>query len=365
MNDMSISVLNLKVLHEVAHLMGASFPGWAQSLITQDGVASGSSGEGADGWVSSRLLDDLYRDMVASTGRSDFGLVAACSPVIGRYDVLPLLIMHAPHLAEALGNIIKYAALVQERAELIWAEEGDAVHLGLDVMHASAQGLVCRTEFVALGITHILRLAGQGRSGLIRLCLPYPEPAHAPQYKRHFDCPVTFNSPVSELVFERAMLDKTIFGADPLMYSTVLSRANQALSALKGQRGLLGQVAAVLLQHLHERPRMAMVAEALGLGERTLRRRLGELGVDFQALVTRLQMERACALLADGERSIQQIASDVGFASASAFHRAFLRWTGATPKSWQERAAQPRQAPSQALKCPDDPSQACPPVCPE
>jgi AraC-like DNA-binding protein len=340
MNDMSISVLNLKVLHEVAHLMGAPFPAWAQSLVAPDQDDTPVQ-EGSPDWVSSRLLDQLYRDLVAATGRTDFGLMAACSPVIVRYDVLPMLIMHAPNLGEALGNIIKYAVLVQERAELALATEGDTVRLKLDVMHASAQGLVCRSEFVALGITHILRLAGQGRAGLLSLHLAYPAPAHADQYKRHFDCPVVFSSAVSELVFERAMLSKTIFGADPLMYSAVVSRANQALSALKGQRGLEGQVGAILLQRLHERPRMDTVAEALGLGERTLRRRLGALGIDFQSMVTRLQMERACSLLAEGERSIQQIASDVGFASVSAFHRAFLRWTGATPKSWQERASQP------------------------
>jgi AraC-like DNA-binding protein len=339
MNEMPVSALNLKVLHEVAHLMGVSVPEQVQRW-----VPAGSADEAAAPWVSSSVLDEAYRDLIAATGRPDFGLVMACSPVIARIGILPMLIMHSPHLAAALDNIIKYAALIQAHAELTLRTEGDEVILGMDVMHSSLTGQVCRAEFVALGITHILRLVGQGTSGLVRIAFPYPAPAHAEQYPAYFDCPLSFSSATPQIVFQRHMLHKTIFGADPMLYSAIVNRASLALSELKGQRGLVDQVSAILAQRLHERPRMDDVARSLGLGARTLRRRLTELGVDFPALLLRFQIERACALLAQGERSIQQIAGEVGFGSVSAFHRAFARWTGLTPKVWRERDGQPLPA---------------------
>jgi AraC-like DNA-binding protein len=171
----------------------------------------------------------------------------------------------------------------------------------------------------------------------------------------YFDCPIQFGARRSALVFDASMLTLGIAGADPMLYSAVLQRANMALSELKGSRGLVNEVSSYVVAHLHERPRMAQVAQALGFNERTLRRHLNELGVDFQALLQRFQLERARALLAQGERSIQQIAGDVGFASVSAFHRAFLRWTGDTPKAWREAIPAPRAS---ALEFRDDSSQA-------
>ncbi len=332
MIEMSVSGLNFQVLHEVVSLMGLRLPPRAAAWLPRGGPAD----ELAARWVSSQELDALYCDLVAMTGRSDFGLMAACSPAIARVGILPMLIMHSPHLAEALQNIIKFAALLQSEPELTLQDEGAHTRLYLDVMHSSPTGLVVRSEFVALGLTHILRLVGLGRAGLVRLALAYPAPPHADQYRQYFDCDVRFDAPRNELVFESALLKGAVPGADPMLYSAILARANMALSELKGQRGLVNEVSAFVLTHLAERPRMEDVAQALGLHERTLRRRLAELGVDYQALMQRFQLERSRALLAEGRRSIQQIAGDVGFGSVSAFHRAFLRWTGHTPKAWRD-----------------------------
>jgi AraC-like DNA-binding protein len=42
-------------------------------------------------------------------------------------------------------------------------------------------------------------------------------------------------------------------------------------------------------------------------------------------------------LLADEDRSIEATAYDMGFSSPSAFHKAFKRWTGTTPKEFRQR----------------------------
>jgi len=144
-----------------------------------------------------------------------------------------------------------------------------------------------------------------------------------------------FNQPDSKLFFDNALLSCSMSGADPVMYSTVLTRANLALSSQHGRMGLAAKVWQVLSERLHLRPSMEVVAQALGYNSRTLRRHLAEAGTNYQSLLQQMQMDRACDLLTRGERSIQQVSDDVGFVNASAFHRAFLRWTGQTPKAWQ------------------------------
>ncbi len=326
----SISLLNLQVLQEAAALAGVTW---------QHGQPAASLDEAEAPWVSSEVLDAAYRSLMQATGRSDLGLMLACSPVLARIGILPMLLMHAPNLATVLDHIRQYCVLIQEAPEFTVDDdaEADTVTLRFKVMHHSPEGLVCRFEFVALGLTQILRLVGQGDAGLLALDVPYAPPPHAVLYAQHFDGPVRFDQPEGRLVFRRAWMARSIYGADPLLYGAVLQRANLALAARRRQDGLVAQVSQVLASRLHLRPTMADVADALGLTARTLRRRLSQLGIDYLALQQQMQQQRAQSLLAAGERSIQQIAADVGFASTPAFHRAFLRWTGDTPRGWQAK----------------------------
>jgi AraC-like DNA-binding protein len=78
-------------------------------------------------------------------------------------------------------------------------------------------------------------------------------------------------------------------------------------------------------------PTLADVARQLHLSERTLRRRLGESDVSYQALLDNVRKNRAIELLANTALSIEQVALEVGFSDAHNFRRAFKRWTKSAP----------------------------------
>lgn len=255
--------------------------------------------------------------------------------------MLPMLLLHSPNLRTAIEHICTYGVLHQGRIEFTQHEQDGVVHLSFDVMCRSPQGRMCRNDFVVLSLTQLLRMFGQGQTGLVQVGFDHAAPPHADQYRMYFDAPVSFGAPQTVLSFKASMLDASLGATDPMIYQAVLARLNLALSELRGRDHLVDQVNRVLAERLHLRPRIGEVATALGLHERTLRRRLADLGVDHQQLLQRLQQDRASASLALGERSIQQVASEVGFASVAAFHRAFLRWTGHTPKAWREGAGRP------------------------
>ena len=60
---------------------------------------------------------------------------------------------------------------------------------------------------------------------------------------------------------------------------------------------------------------------------RTLHRRLGEENTTFRQVVSEVRRELAERHLREGKLTVAEIAFLLGFSEASAFHRAFKRWT--------------------------------------
>jgi AraC-like DNA-binding protein len=70
---------------------------------------------------------------------------------------------------------------------------------------------------------------------------------------------------------------------------------------------------------------------------RTLGRRLDDFGTSFQRLVDESRFEIARQMLEDTSLDVMEIAASLGYARASAFTRAFRRWSGTTPALWRLR----------------------------
>ena len=68
---------------------------------------------------------------------------------------------------------------------------------------------------------------------------------------------------------------------------------------------------------------------------RTLSRRLNDFDTGFQELVDEGRFEIARQLLANTALDVRQIAASLDYADASAFTRAFRRWSGTTPAVWR------------------------------
>ena len=75
-----------------------------------------------------------------------------------------------------------------------------------------------------------------------------------------------------------------------------------------------------------------VVAKKLGMSERSLVRRLSEMGTSFSDTLQKLRYQLALKYLSQPELSLTQIAFLLGYANQSAFSAAFKRTTGSTPR---------------------------------
>ncbi len=86
---------------------------------------------------------------------------------------------------------------------------------------------------------------------------------------------------------------------------------------------------------------VADIAGQLGMHERTLNRRLREEGTTFRRELEEIRYEVARQLLADSNMPLLKIATALNYADATAFSRAFKRWSGSTPAQWRSRHTDP------------------------
>ena len=82
-------------------------------------------------------------------------------------------------------------------------------------------------------------------------------------------------------------------------------------------------------------PSSAMIAEKLGMGSRTLQRKLREEGTHFKSVLNELRLELALHYLKNTSLTLEVIAGKLGYAEPRSFYRSFKQWTGHTAGSYR------------------------------
>jgi AraC-like DNA-binding protein len=160
-------------------------------------------------------------------------------------------------------------------------------------------------------------------------------PADQALYRRHFRAPVRFNQESASIVFPARDLDLRIVGADPMMRAMLEEKIQQ----LKGEQGseFSDDIRRLLRTRLTSNHCSADdIAHLLTMHRRTLSRRLKGGGMGYRAITNEIRFEIARQLLQDTQVPLAQIAAALGYSEASAFTRAFRRWSGQTPTTWRD-----------------------------
>ncbi|MDS9469630.1 helix-turn-helix transcriptional regulator [Paracoccus sp. MBLB3053] len=78
------------------------------------------------------------------------------------------------------------------------------------------------------------------------------------------------------------------------------------------------------------------VARHVGTSPRSLQRHLASRSLAFRSLVDTVRLQAASTLLRQTDLPAQEIAGRLGYSTPSNFSRAFVRWTGQTPRQFRQ-----------------------------
>lgn len=130
---------------------------------------------------------------------------------------------------------------------------------------------------------------------------------------------------------------------DPMLQQLLVAHARDVHARLP-ENDFLSTLQSALVSAMHNGdPSIRRVAMRLGLSTRTLQRRLELERLTFQHVLEKLRHRMAIDYLRTTQLSLNEISALLGYTDATAFGRAFRRWTGRSPAAFRrdQRAAPP------------------------
>jgi AraC-like DNA-binding protein len=316
----------------------AGLPGLlAARGLSVDGVFEGLPLTAADLRPEKQLPIGVISAMLdraaALPGLAEIGLLLAAGQNHMVLGAAGQLMASCATLGSALGTFAALQIANSTAAAVYLHPAGEDYALGFGVYAPELPSSHLYDASAALGLNMVHDLTG-GAVRPVEVLLSRPVPRAPEAYRRHFQCPVRFNEHQTCLILPGRAMAQRLATADAALRERLLLALQQHVLNLP--QGFAGRVKHVL------RPMLLAgtashrdVAAHLNMHPRTMGRRLEEEGVTFEQLKDEVRHSVARELLARTEIAVVDIAATLGYASPSAFVRAFRRWTDSSPSAWR------------------------------
>ena len=289
-----------------------------------------------EGTFPKRVMDEAWVRAIALSGDPLFGLGLSRRLRAGSLGAVEYMFRNTMTLGAAYDQAVRFQNLLQRnssRWERQTLDEGARFVFTLTPPIADAHRHI--TEF-ALGC-----FVGLGRAVATRSFAPLSVSfAHSlagpvARYEETFGVRPRFRAAGDEVVLARDTLAIEIKDADPHLLEIV---ERYAEARPRDDMSIPNQVRAFVRESMHlGTVTLERAAAHLRMSTRTLRRRLKEDDVTFQALCDEVRYDAARAYLQQARFGSAEIASLLGYQDVNTFYRSFQRWSGMTLSAFRAR----------------------------
>jgi AraC-like DNA-binding protein len=291
----------------------------------------------------------VWREAARWSGDDAFGIHTAEQIRPGAFDVLDYATRCSATLGAGLKCLVRYHRILHDAAVVRLSVEGERASL-THALPRDGTGLPRHTaEFIVAAWLVVARQATGVDLVPLEVSFCHQAPSDLTEHGRVFRAPIAFERPTNGLVLPRASLDTPLVDADRGLCAVLERHMQDLLAKAPAATAFSDRVRQVVAGMLiHGGADAETVAGRLKMSRRTLQRRLQADGTSFRGLVDSLRRDLAMRYLCEREVAIAEVAFLLGFSEASAFHRAFRRWSGTTPSLYRKTPARDRAMASAA-----------------
>lgn len=245
------------------------------------------------------------------------------------FDTFGYALMSSKTLRDAAEVFLKYQDLPGQLTQISMTQDNAALVIRFEPHYPFQDASLCYAIEEVLSTTYYgINFLVNRDVDLMEISLSYPAPEHARLYHEMFHCPVRFRQAENYLRLDARMFDLPVHTANPSVYEYCTQYCDEVLRGLKKSDQFIDQIRNIILTSPGSFPHAGEIARKLAMGKRSLNRRLQERGTSYKKIMDEIRADLAIRYLANTNLSIDQISDRVGFSEATAFRRAFKRWTG-------------------------------------
>ena len=334
-ND-TLSVASINLILFAARQRGAD----ADALARAIGISAEQLRD-PDGRVFIRQVQALWREVVLVT--SDPNIALQLGELVNPMSigVLAYVMMHSPTLGRVFEKLCQYQDIacegVRTTGQIAQLADGSK-QFTLSLQITSADIIYPQHVFnseLSIYLSIIRALTGH-RISATEILFAYPHPIDTQEHERVFaPARLTFDASQTAMVLDATLLDMPVLNASPALSVMFEKHADAILSKLKSPSLSTRVKSEIISMMKGEEPTLAIVADRLAMGVRTLQLHLKEAGTSYQQLLDETRKELAVSHLREQNLSTTDIAYLLGFAEPSVFFRSFKKWTGQTPGAYR------------------------------
>jgi len=308
-------------------------------ILKELGISADLLGEGSQ-YITGNQFQALISALLKLSNDTLFGLHTAKFVQPSSYSVLGYISMNCKTLGEAITKIPSFEQLVGDMGTTNIEHQGRCFKIGWQCHFTDMKVKQQMIDNCLASWSTFARylISNQGKPLKVLLSREQPELYQQQEYQKVFDCPVLFNQTENAILFDASLLDLPLNKGDQLLLSTLESHAKTLISTISTEVGLLSQVSSEIKKALKNGSYLQPdIAKSLGLGAKTLQRRLSEENTSFQVLLdeTRLSMAKELLEQKQDQLSVDQISGELGFIEPRSFFRWFKKITQQTPGEYR------------------------------
>jgi AraC-like DNA-binding protein len=276
-------------------------------------------------------FDALWAAVEDHLDEPDIGLSFAASGIgEGEFGVVGFLAMTSPTLGEGLSRVVALHPVLKEDAEASLRTEDRLTYFEQGTRGGRPASRAVMDHGFATIVRHARAWTGDAFAPAA-IHFQHARPRDVGAYERTFGCPVLFEQPTNAIVAAASTLTlalRTSQAALAAYFEGVAGAMLEKLAPGDLPAAVRGAIRDALPGGDTALPR---IARRLGVGARTLQRRLNDEKLVYRDLVDEVRRAEAVELVRSTDLSIFEISDRLGYSETKAFRRAFRRWTGAAP----------------------------------